>query len=242
MATATRDLSGSGRIVSFRKIVMQPPFRVPRVLLRRGWQGHARFQAGKLVRHREQQRLKLLPKENDGKGEPHSGAARSCSLSEGTRYLDRAKWLSFDPVGITVHDQQGRTKPGTVRRVAEVAKQVSLPFAGDLMDAADFHRCIVKKQLSLQLMDSWGRGKVCEKPVHEGRYGLDIAVPLHQQHQAVHSRTSSSCPGSRAGSTVSSSPGCRRRSRSDSICSGATGPIRVSILSMSTTRSDSAGK
>jgi hypothetical protein len=44
-------------------------------------------------------------------------------------------------------------------------------------------------------------------PLMPPRHGLNISRPLNEQHQAVHSGISASCPGSRAGSTVSSSPG-----------------------------------
>src|SRR5207237_1903940 len=119
-----------------------------------------------------------------------------------TRYFDRAEKLALNPLSIAIQDQQCGTKLGTLRCVPEVASQVSLSLAGDLMNATDSHRRVVKKQLSLIVV-----GKLCEKHANEGRHGLNISIPLDKKHEALHSGTSVRCPGSRAGSTVKSSPG-----------------------------------
>ena len=46
---------------------------------------------------------------------------------------------------IEAADKQGGTELGTLRRIPKVAGQVSLLFAGDLMDAADSHRRVVHR-------------------------------------------------------------------------------------------------
>jgi hypothetical protein len=142
-----------------------------------------------------------LSKENRGKGEQSPGSGCGRSLAEGPRYLDRAERLTFDPIGITVEKKEYGTEFGAFVRVTKVATQVIPSLASDLMDAADFHRRIVKEQLSLEVI-----GKLCEKVTNQGWDRQDIPGRLDEQHQALHSGTSASCPGSRAGSTVRSSP------------------------------------